>query len=175
LYVKAGTKVANLIDGGGQENNKRGGTENTAYIAGFAAAVEKAAANVGKMQEVKKLRDKLIDGILKIPYTRINGDLEKRLPGNVNATFEFIEGESLLLWLDMNGIYVSTGSACSSASLEPSHVLLAIGVPVEIAHGSLRFTFGTDNTDEDVDIILEKLPGIVEKLRAMSPLYEGVR
>lgn len=174
LYIKTGTRVLNLIDGGGQESGRRGGTENTAYIAGFAKALETAVEKLPDMDRVKSMRDRLIKGILKIPYTKINGGLEKRLPGNVNATFEYIEGESLLLWLDINGICVSTGSACSSKSLEPSHVLLAIGIPAETAHSSLRFTLGHYNTDEDVDYILEKLPPIVEKLRAMSPVYENV-
>ena len=174
LYIRSGVRIANLIDGGGQESNKRGGTENTAYIAGLAKAMELAAERLPDMARIQKMRDRLLDGILKIPYTRLNGGIDNRLPGNVNATFEFIEGESLLLWLDMNGICASTGSACSSNSLDPSHVLLAIGVPIEVAHGSLRFSLSHQNTEDDVDYILEKLPPIVEKLRAMSPLYEKI-
>ena len=174
LYIRQGLRIANLIDGGGQESNKRGGTENTPYIVGLAKAMELAAERLPDMARIQKMRDRLLDGILKIPYTRLNGGIDNRLPGNVNVTFEFIEGESLLLWLDMNGICASTGSACSSNSLDPSHVLLAIGVPVEIAHGSLRFSLSHQNTEDDVDYILEKLPPIVEKLRAMSPLYEKI-
>jgi len=174
LYIRSGVRIANLIDGGGQESNKRGGTENTAYIAGLAKAMELAAERLPDMTRIQKMRDRLLDGILKIPYTRLNGGIDNRLPGNVNATFEFIEGESLLLWLDMNGICASTGSACSSNSLDPSHVLLAIGVPIEVAHGSLRFSLSHQNTEDDVDYILEKLPPIVAKLRAMSPLYEKI-
>ncbi len=142
---------------------------------GLAKALEDAVAGIDENARVSAMRDRLIDGILdKIPYTRLNGAREQRLPGNVNISFDYIEGESLLLWLDMNGICASTGSACSSASLEASHVLLALGVPVESAHGSLRLSLGRDNTDDDVDYILQVLPGIVERLRAMSPLYEKV-
>lgn len=173
LYIKTGTRIRNLVDGGGQERSKRGGTENVPYIVGLAKALDMAVAGLPEMERVKKMRDRLIDGILEnIPHTRLNGPREGRLPGNVNVSFEFIEGESLLLLLDMAGICASTGSACSSSSLEPSHVLLAIGVPVELAHGSLRLSISRDTTDEDVDYILEKLPGIVERLRDMSPLYE---
>lgn len=174
LYIKTGTRVINLVEGGGQENRKRGGTENLAYIVGLAKALELAVERLPDMARVEQLRDKLLDGILKIPYTRLNGGINNRLPGNLNVTFEFIEGESLLLWLDMNGICASTGSACSSNSLEPSHVLLAIGVPVEIAHGSLRLSLSHQNTDEDVEYILESLTPIVDRLRAMSPLYEKI-
>ncbi|MFA6948472.1 MAG: cysteine desulfurase NifS [Eubacteriales bacterium] len=174
LYIKTGTKVYNLVDGGGQERGRRGGTENIAYIVGLAKALEIAVQSLPDMKRVAAMRDRLADGISKIPYSFINGGMEHRLPGNLNAAFEFIEGESLLLWLDLNGICASTGSACSSASLEPSHVLLSIGVPVEKAHGSLRLTLGHDNTDADVDYILERLPMIVDKLRAMSPLYEKI-
>lgn len=173
LYVKKGVRLRNLIDGGGQEKNKRGGTENVAYICGMAAAVENAVAHLPEMERVRALRDRLIDGLLTIPYSRLNGDRELRLAGNVNISFEFVEGESLLLWLDMAGISASTGSACSSNSLEPSHVLLAIGVEVEKAHGSLRFSLSRDNTEEDVDQIIETTKDIVAKLRAMSPIYPG--
>ena len=159
----------------GQERSRRGGTENLPYIIGLAKALEDAVAGIDENARVSAMRDRLIDGILdKIPYTRLNGAREQRLPGNVNISFDYIEGESLLLWLDMNGICASTGSACSSASLEASHVLLALGVPVESAHGSLRLSLGRDNTDDDVDYILQVLPGIVERLRNMSPLYEKV-
>lgn len=171
LYVRNGARILNLIDGGGQERSRRGGTENVAYIVGFAKALEDAVSGIGEGKRVEKMRDRLIDEILRIPNTRLNGPRDGRLPGNVNVSFEFIEGESLLLLLDMAGICASTGSACSSASLEPSHVLLTIGVPVEQAHGSLRLSIGRDTTDEDIDYILEKLPAVVEKLRMMSPLY----
>lgn len=173
LYIKTGTRIRNLVDGGGQERGKRGGTENVPYIVGLSKALDMAVDGLPEMERVQKMRDRLIDGILSnIPHTRLNGPRDGRLPGNVNVSFEFIEGESLLLLLDMAGICASTGSACSSSSLEPSHVLLAIGVPVELAHGSLRLSISRDTTDEDVDYILEKLPGIVQRLRDMSPLYE---
>jgi cysteine desulfurase len=173
LYVKTGTRIQNLIDGGGQERGKRGGTENTAYIAGLAKAIEDAAATVPDMERVKKLRDRLAAEIMKIPRTRINGDMKNRLPGNLNVAFECIEGEGLVLLLDMAGISASTGSACSSASLEPSHVLLSLGIPAEKAHGSLRLTLSHGNTEDDVDYILEKLIPIVARLRDMSPLWEN--
>ena len=174
LYIRSGARILNLVDGGGQERSKRGGTENVPYIVGFAKALEDAVAHIDENEDVAKKRDRLIEGILgSIPNTRLNGPREGRLPGNVNVSFEFIEGESLLLLLDMAGIMASTGSACSSASLEPSHVLLSIGVPVEQAHGSLRLSISRDTTDEDVDYILEKLPQIVERLRMMSPLYNA--
>lgn len=173
LYIKTGTRILNLIDGGGQERGKRGGTENVPYIVGLAKALDMAVAGLPEMERVEKMRNRLIDGILsEIPHSRLNGPREGRLPGNVNVSFEFIEGESLLLLLDMAGICASTGSACSSTSLEPSHVLISIGVPVELAHGSLRLSISRDTTDEDIDYILEKLPGIVQRLRDMSPLYE---
>lgn len=171
LYIKTGTRIHNLIDGGGQERRRRGGTENVAYIVGLAKALEDAVAQLPDMDRIKAMRDRLADEISKIPYTRINGSMTHRLPGNLNVAFEFIEGESLLLLLDMAGIAASTGSACSTASLEPSHVLLSIGLPHEKAHGSLRLTLSHENTDEDVDYILEKLPPIVQRLREMSPLY----
>ncbi len=176
LYIKTGSRVHNLIDGGGQERSRRGGTENVPYIVGFAKALELAISGMEENARVAALRDRLIDEILaKIPYSRLNGSRDRRLPGNVNISFEFIEGESLLLLLDMAGIAASTGSACSSTSLEPSHVLLSIGVPVEQAHGSLRLSISRDTTDADVDYILEKLPAIVQRLRDMSPLYEQIR
>lgn len=173
LYIRNGVRIHNLIDGGGQERSRRGGTENVAYIVGFAKALEEAVVGIGEGERVAKMRDRLIDEITKLPNTRLNGPREGRLPGNVNVSFEFIEGESLLLLLDMAGICASTGSACSSSSLEPSHVLLTIGVPVEQAHGSLRLSISRDTTDADIDYILEKLPPIVERLRMMSPLYNA--
>ena len=173
LYIKKGTRVRNLIDGGGQERSKRGGTENMPYICGLAKAVEVAVRDLPEMEKVQKLRDRLIDGLLEIPHSRLNGDRDCRLPGNVNISFEYIEGESLLLWLDMSGISASTGSACSSNSLEPSHVLLAIGVEVEQAHGSLRFSLSKDNTEEEVDYMIATVKDVVARLRAMSPIYPG--
>ncbi len=173
LFIRNGARINNLVDGGGQERSRRGGTENVAYIVGLAKALEDAVAGLSEMSAVEAKRDRLIDEILKIPNVRLNGPRQGRLPGNVNVSFEFIEGESLLLLLDMAGICASTGSACSSASLEPSHVLLTIGVPVEQAHGSLRLSIGRDTTDEEIDYILEKLPPIVERLRMMSPLYNA--
>ena len=173
LYVKTGTRLHNLIDGGGQERRRRGGTENVAYIVGLAKALEIAIEQLPDMERIKKMRDRLATEISKIPATRINGSMDHRLPGNLNVAFEFIEGESLILLLDMAGIAASTGSACSTASLEPSHVLLSIGLPHETAHGSLRLTLSHENTDEDVDYILEKIPPIVARLREMSPLYNN--
>lgn len=172
LYIRTGTRIANLIDGGGQERRRRGGTENVPYIVGLAKALEMAVEQLPDMERVAAMRDRLAEAIAKIPYSRINGSMEHRLPGNLNVAFEFIEGESLILLLDMAGICASTGSACSTASLEPSHVLLSIGLPHEKAHGSLRLTLSHGNTEEDVDYILEKLPPIVQRLREMSPLYE---
>ena len=173
LYIRNGVRVLPLIDGGGQERSKRGGTENVAYIVGLAKALEDAVAGIPENARVEAMRNRLMDEITKLPHTRLNGPREGRLPGNVNVSFEYIEGESLLLLLDMAGICASTGSACSSSSLEPSHVLLSIGVPVEQAHGSLRLSIGRDTTDEDIDYILEKLPPIVQRLRDMSPLYNA--
>ena len=173
LYVKKGVYIKTLIEGGGQERGRRGGTENVPYICGLGVAIESAVNNLNEMEYVKGLREKLIDGLLEIPYSRLNGDREKRLPGNVNVSFSFVEGESLLLWLDMSGISASTGSACSSKSLEPSHVLLAIGVDIEDAHGSLRFSLSKENTEEDVKAIIEAVKESVGKLRAMSPIYPG--
>ena len=176
LYVKRGVVLPNLIDGGAQERGKRAGTENIAGIVGLAKAMEIASQNIEERGErTKVLRDKLIDNILKIDRTRLNGDREQRLPGNVNISIEGIEGESLLLSLDMYGICASSGSACTSGSLDPSHVLLAIGLCHEVAHGSLRISLSDENTMEDVDRILEVLPGIVERLRSMSPLWEKIQ
>ncbi len=172
LYIRMGVKIANLIDGGGQERGRRGGTENVPYIIGLARALEDAVAGLDDMPRISAMRDRLAREIAKIPFTHINGGMEKRLAGNLNVAFEFIEGESLILLLDMAGICASTGSACSTASLEPSHVLLSIGLPTEKAHGSLRLSLSHENTEEDVDYILEKLPPIVQRLREMSPLYD---
>ena len=174
LYIKRGVAITNLIEGGGQEKRRRGGTENLPYAVGLAKAMEIATERIKDLPRVAKMRDRLIDGLTKIPYSKLNGHPTDRLAGNVNIGFEFIEGESLLLWLDIAGIAASTGSACSSASLEPSHVLLATGVPHEKAHGSLRISITHETTDEDIDYILETVPPIVEKLRAMSPLWEDV-
>ena len=174
LYIRRGVNIANLIDGGGQEKRKRGGTENLPYIVGLAKALEIAKDKMKDLPRIAKMRDRLIEEITKIPYSKLNGHRTERLAGNVNIGFEFIEGESLLLWLDISGICASTGSACSSASLEASHVLLAMGVPHEKAHGSLRLSISHETTDEDIDYIIETLPGIVEKLRNMSPLWEEV-
>jgi cysteine desulfurase len=175
LYIRKGTKIDNLIHGGGQERRRRAGTENIAGIVGLGKAIELATADIeGHNRKIRLLRDRLLDGILKtILYTHLNGHKKKRLPGNINISFEFIEGESILLWLDDAGICASTGSACTSGSLEPSHVLLATGLPVEISHGSLRLTLGDVNTDADVDFVLEVLPGVVSRLRKMSPLWKG--
>lgn len=176
LYVRRGIKLDQLIHGGGQERGRRAGTENVAAIVGMARALQLA---VEEMDEVavreRQLRDRLIEGLLQIPHSRLNGHPEQRLPGNVNMCFEYVEGESLLLNLDMNGVAASSGSACTSGSLEPSHVLLAMGLPHEIAHGSLRLTLGRDTTQEDIDFVVNLLPSIVEKLRKMSPLYNVSR
>lgn len=175
LFIRRGVVIDNLIEGGGQESRKRGGTENLPYIVGLARALEVAKEQMPDLERVRALRDRLITGLLKIPYATLNGHPTCRLPGNVNVGFPYIEGESLLLWLDIAGICASTGSACSSASLEPSHVLLAIGVPHERAHGSLRLSISHETTEEDVDYMLEQIPPIVQKLRDMSPLWESVK
>jgi cysteine desulfurase len=174
LYIKDGVKIDNLLHGGSQEKTRRPSTENVAGIVGLGMAIEIATENIPQKSEyLKSLRQKTIDGLLQIPDTILNGDPEKRLPGNVNVCFKYIEGESILLMLDQLGICASSGSACTSGSLEPSHVLLAIGRPHEIAHGSLRLSFSKDNTEEEVDFLLEKLPPIIERLRKMSPLYNS--
>lgn len=174
LYIKKGVKIKNLIHGGQQEKGRRAGTENVIGIAALGKAIELAVSEMEDTTErLKYLRDKIINGVLKnIEYSRLNGHPEERLPGNVNISFEFIEGESMLLMLDAKGICASSGSACTSGSLDPSHVLLAIGLPHEKAHGSLRISLGYQNTEEEVDKLLEVLPPIVQRLREMSPLYE---
>ncbi len=174
LYVKKGVKLDNFMHGGAQERNKRAGTENVPGVIGLATALKLATDNLEAYNShLQTLSNRLIDKVLeRIPYVRLNGDRKQRLPGNVNLSFRFVEGESLLLMLDMKGIQASSGSACTSGSLDPSHVLLAIGLPHEIAHGSLRITFGEKNTEEEVDFLINNLEEIVGKLRKMSPLYE---
>ena len=174
LYIRKGIKIDNLIHGGSQERNRRAGTENIPGVVGLGKAIELATDNLEEHRnKMIALRDRLIEGLLKVPYTRLNGaEGDKRLPGNVNVCFEFVEGESILLSLDFKGICASSGSACTSGSLDPSHVLLAIGLPHEIAHGSLRLTLGEGSKEEDVDYILEVIPPIIERLRNMSPLWE---
>lgn len=173
LYVREGTDLDNYMHGGAQERGKRAGTENVAGIAGMGKAIELVTADIEEhSKKLRKMRDRLMAGILEIPSCRLNGHPEKRLPGNLNFSFEYIEGESLLLMLDQMGICSSTGSACSSGSLDPSHVLRAIGVPPEIAQGSLRLTLGDANSEDDIDYVLEVLPEVVEKLRAISPFYK---
>ena len=174
LFIRRGVVINNLIDGGGQEKRKRGGTENVPYIVGLAKALEIAKARIPELDAVREKRDRLIRELLKIPYSKLNGSASDRLPGNVNIGFEFIEGESILMWLDMAGICASTGSACSSASLDASHVLLAIGVPHEKAHGSIRLSISHDTSDEDIDYIIETMPDIISRLREMSPLWEDM-
>ncbi len=176
LYIRKGVRPDVLIDGGAQERARRAGTENVAGIVGLAEALELALSTMEERNaRLTKMRDRLIDGLLKIERSRVNGDRVNRLPGNVNMCFEGIEGESLLLRLDMAGISASSGSACTSGDLDPSHVLLSIGLPHEIAHGSMRLSFSDDNTEEDIDYILEKVPVIVDYLRMMSPLWEKIK
>ena len=173
LYARKGILLSNIIEGGAQERGKRAGTENIPAIVGMAAALKNVLAhqeeNAAKMTA---LRDRLIDGLLTIPHSKLNGDRTKRLPGNVNFCFEGIEGESLLLLLDEKGIEASSGSACTSGSLDPSHVLLAIGLPHEVAHGSLRLTLCEENTPEQIEYIIKEVPGIVSYLRDISPIWE---
>lgn len=173
LYIKKGVSITNLLQGGAQERNKRATTENIPGIIGLGLAIDKAVRNQAEnAHKLIAMRDKLIDGILEtIPHTRLNGHRSERLPGNVNVSVRFIEGEALLLRLDLADIAASSGSACTSGSLDPSHVLLAIGLPHEIAHGSLRLSLSMDNTMEEVDEVLKTLPTIVDILRQMSPLY----
>lgn len=176
LYCKKGIRLPNLIEGGAQERGRRAGTEAVYAMAGMAAALTEAndalAQNTAKLTA---LRDRLIDGLLKVESSRLNGDRQNRLPGNVNISFEGVEGESLLLYLDMKGISASSGSACTSGSLDPSHVLLAIGLPHEVAHGSLRLSLCESNTEEEIDYIISCVPEIIERLRNMSPLWERIQ
>ncbi len=177
LYIRNGVRIDNLIHGGGQERGKRAATENLAGIAGLCKALELANTDLDKkISRMKELRDKLIKGISeKVPYCKLNGPTDgTRLCNNVNFSFRYIEGESILMMLDMKGIAASSGSACASGSLDPSHVLLAIGLPHEIAHGSLRLSVGEDTTEAEVDYVIETIPPIIERLRMMSPLYEEV-
>lgn len=175
LYCRKGIRLPNLIDGGAQERGKRAGTENVPGIVGLSVALKDACDTIDERRErLTKMRNRLIDGASKIERSHLNGDRDKRLPGNFNMCFEGIEGESLLLKLDFAGICGSSGSACTSGSLDPSHVLLAIGLPHEIAHGSLRISFSDQNSEEDVDYILEVLPEIVTYLRNMSPLWDEI-
>ena len=174
LYIRKGVKIRSFIHGGAQERKRRAGTENVPGIIGLGKAVERAVATMAERSAKEiELRDYLIGRVLEeIPYCRLNGDPVDRLPNNANFSFEFIEGESLLIMLDMKGICASSGSACTSGSLDPSHVLLAIGLPHEIAHGSLRLTLGEETTREDIDYVVDSLKEIVARLREMSPLYE---
>lgn len=174
LYVRSGTKISNLIHGGAQEYGRRAGTTNAAGVIGFGKAVQLALSDMDNTIDYESgLRDRLIKRVLdEIPYTRVNGDLKRRLSNNANFCFRFVEGESLLILLDQKGICASSGSACTSGSLDPSHVLLAIGLPHEIAHGSLRLTLSKDTTEEDVDFVVDTLKQVIERLRGMSPLYE---
>ena len=174
LYIRKGIKIRSFVHGGQQERGRRAGTENIPGIVGLAAAAKRSFSMLEeKMQKEIKLRDYLISRIeAEIPYCRLNGDRKKRLPNNVNFSFQFIEGESMLILLDSKGIAASSGSACTSGSLDPSHVLLAIGLPHEIAHGSLRLTLSEENTKEEMDYVVEQLTAILERLRSMSPLYE---
>ena len=174
LYVRSGVNFEKFISGGHQERNKRAGTENVAGIVGMGKAIELAYNNLEEHnKKIKELRDYYVEQVrARIPYIKVNGDMEKRLPGNSNISFRFIEGEGLLLNLDLKGICASSGSACTSGSLDPSHVLLAIGLPHEIAHGSLRITIGKYNTKEEIDYLIENLVEIVNRLREMSPLWE---
>ena len=175
LYVKKGIPLVNVIEGGAQERGKRAGTENLPAIVGMAAALQEACDHIDEnAAKVTALRDKLIAGLSKIPHSVLNGDPVHRLPGNVNLCFEGIEGESLLLLLDAKGICASSGSACTSGSLDPSHVLLAIGRPHEVAHGSLRLSLCEWNTEEEVDVILQEVPRVVDYLRNMSPMWKNL-
>ena len=175
LYIRKGTKLVPFIHGGEQERKRRAGTENVSAIVGFGKAIELARQEMSEEEErLTSLRDRLINGLLeRIDHVRLNGHPQKRLPNNVNISVDFVEGESMLLNLDLEGICASTGSACSSSSLEASHVLLAMGIPPEQAHGSLRFSLGKWTTGEDIEKVLEVLPRVVAKLRAMSPLLKG--
>lgn len=176
LYIRQGVRPQILIDGGAQERGMRAGTENVAGIVGLASAVKRAKATMElRTERLTGLRNRLIDSLSKIERSRLNGDREKRLPGNINMCFEGIEGEALLLRLDLMGICASSGSACTSGSLDPSHVLLAIGLPHEIAHGSLRLSFSDETTEEDIDYIAKCVPQVVNTLRSMSPVWERIK
>ncbi len=173
LYIRNGVKLDKLICGGGQERSQRGGTTNTPLVAGMAEALKIAACEMQANNEyIAKLRDRFVNRVIEeIPYVRFNGNMERRIPSVANFSFEFVEGEGILMLMDFNGIAVSSGSACSSGSLDPSHVLLAMGVPIEVSHGSIRFSFGKDNTMEEVDYTVDKLKDTIAKLREMSPLF----
>lgn len=176
LYVRRGVMLTNIIEGGAQERGKRAGTENISAICGMAAAFDEACSNIDEnTAKLTKMRDRLIEGLSKVPHSVLNGDKESRLPGNVHFCFEGIEGEALLLLLDMKGVCASSGSACTSGSLDPSHVLMAIGRPHDIAHGSLRLSLSGENTEEEVDHILEVVPQVVEQLRNMSPVWRDLQ
>ena len=171
LYIRSNVKIERLIHGGGQEKKRRAGTEHVPGIVGLGAAIKRSVSLMPEHNmHIQKLRDRLIEGLLTVPHSRLNGHPKNRLTNNVNITFEFVEGESILLFLNQHGIAASTGSACTSASLEPSHVLVACGMPHDHVHGSIRFTLGEDTTEEDVSYVIEVLPGIVQRLRDMSPL-----
>lgn len=176
LYVRRGVRIKSLIEGGAQERSKRAGTENVAGIVGLTKALELAISTMEQRREkLTKMRNRLIDGLLKIERSRLNGDRDSRLPGNVNMCFEGIEGESLLLMLDIKGISASSGSACTSGSLDPSHVLLSLGLPHEIAHGSLRLSFSDENSEEEIDYLLNVIPETVDYLRSFSPLWDKIK
>jgi len=175
LYCRKGIILQNLINGGAQERNKRAGTENLPAIVGMAAAMEEAVAKLDENAKyISALRDKIIAGVADIEKSRVNGDLTRHLPGTVNMCFEGIEGESLLLLLDQKGICASSGSACTSGSLDPSHVLLSMGIPVETAHGSLRISFSEYNTEEEADLIVKTIHEVVVYLRSISPVWEKI-
>ena len=176
LYARTGVWLTNLIEGGAQERGKRAGTENVPGIAALAAALQEACSRMPETAaRVTALRDRLLNGLCRVPMTLVNGDTEHRLPGNVNVCFQGIEGESLLLLLDAKGIEGSSGSACTSGSLDPSHVLLALGLPHEVAHGSLRLTLSDENTEADVDYMIEQIPQVVSYLRSISPVWEAIQ
>lgn len=173
LYVRKGLRLPPLVHGGGQEKGRRSGTENVAGAVGMAAALTESAADMeAEARRLAALRDRLLDGLGRLPYTKVTGDREHRLPGTASLVFEGVEGEALLLHLDAKGICASSGSACSSASLDPSHVLLSIGLPHAVAHGSLRLSLGADNTEADVDYLLKEVPAVVSYLREMSPVWD---
>ena len=176
LFVRRGIPLRTFVEGGAQERGRRAGTENIGGIVSMSVALEEVCAGMqANAQKLVKLRDRLIDGLLKIPHSKLNGDRYERLPSNVNISFEGVEGESLILDLSQRGICVSSGSACTTASLEPSHVLLALGLPHEVAHGSLRLTLSEYNTEEEIDYILQEVPKVVEKWRSCSPFWEDLQ